>query len=88
VAFAGLGTPIACIAFLSRTVDRVAKETRIMSREGNLLWSIGLAMALTGVAAITAVVDQKPQPATTMATIAAPIPAAQHQKTAALGNEE
>jgi hypothetical protein len=42
-----------------------------MSREGNLLWSIGLAMALTGVAAVTAIVDQKPPRAATAATAAA-----------------
>jgi hypothetical protein len=58
-----------------------------MSREGNLLWSIGLAMALTGVAAVTAVVDQKPQPVATMVTVAShPVSAVQHQKTASLGD--
>jgi hypothetical protein len=42
-----------------------------MARERNKLLSIGLAMALTGVAAITAIVDQKPQSVVSATTIAA-----------------
>ncbi len=43
-----------------------------MSRDGNLLWSIGLAMALTSVAAVTAVVEKRPHhPVVSASTVAA-----------------
>jgi hypothetical protein len=83
--------PSSAQRFYSRTASlaRAAKGTRIMSCDGNLLWSIGLAIALTGVAAVTAVVDQKPQAVASAEMIAAqPIAVAQvnHRKTAGLGD--